>query len=115
VAERRAATALVLAATVLVAAGPAPGQDRAPTATPPGDEALNGAKLFATTCGWCHQDGGRAPGRGPKLAGSDKSDEYLIGRIKTGKQGAMPGYRGSFTEAQLRAIVAYIRSLKDAE
>jgi mono/diheme cytochrome c family protein len=99
-----------------VAPGLAIGQDRAPGANEQGsDEAVNGAKLFATACGWCHQDGGRAAGRGPKLAGSDKSDEYLIGRIRSGKEGAMPSYRGAFTEAQLRAIVAYIRSLKDGK
>jgi mono/diheme cytochrome c family protein len=109
-----AARALVLAAAVLVAHGLASGQDRAPAATERrSDEALTGAKLFAAGCGWCHQGGGRAVGRGPKLAGIDKSDEYLIGRIKTGKEGAMPSYQGAFTEAQLRAIVIYIRSLKD--
>src|SRR4029077_4619291 len=27
-------------------------------------------KLFAGTCGWCHSDGGRAPGKGPQLMGT---------------------------------------------
>jgi mono/diheme cytochrome c family protein len=74
---------------------------------------IDGATLFATTCGWCHQDGGRAEGRGPKLAGTDKSDAFIINRIKTGKQGAMPAF-GGFSDAQVQAIVAYIRGLQTA-
>jgi mono/diheme cytochrome c family protein len=75
---------------------------------------IDGATLFATTCGWCHQDGGRAEGRGPKLAGTEKSDAVIINRIKTGKAGAMPAFGGAFSDAQLQAIVAYIRGLKTA-
>jgi mono/diheme cytochrome c family protein len=72
-----------------------------------------GAKLFGTTCGFCHQDGGRAAGRGPKLAGTDKSDDFVLNRIRLGKDGAMPAYGRAFTDAQLRSLLAYIRSLKD--
>jgi mono/diheme cytochrome c family protein len=75
--------------------------------------AIDGKQLFATSCGWCHQDGGRAAGRGPKLAGSQQSDEYLMSHTKTGKQGGMPAFGSTFSESQLRAIVAYIRTLKD--
>ena len=48
--------------------------------------------MFATTCGFCHQDGGRAAGRGPKLSNSQRSDEFIIERIKKGKLGAMPAF-----------------------
>jgi mono/diheme cytochrome c family protein len=75
---------------------------------------IDGATLFATMCGWCHQDGGRAEGRGPKLAGTDKSDAFIVDRIKTGKAGAMPAFGAAFSDAQLQAIVAYIRGLKTA-
>lgn len=77
-------------------------------------EVIDGATLFATTCGWCHQDGGRAEGRGPKLAGTDKSDAFIINRIKAGKEGAMPAFGAAFSDAQIQAIVAYIRGLKTA-
>src|SRR5690349_18984316 len=43
---------------------------------------FDGEKLFATSCGWCHSSGGRAAGKGPKLAGTDKSDEFIVNRIK---------------------------------
>lgn len=77
------------------------------------DEALEGEKLFAGTCAFCHQAGGRVAGRGPKLAGTDRPDAYLLNRIRLGKEGAMPAFGRTFTDKQLKAIVTYIRSLKD--
>jgi mono/diheme cytochrome c family protein len=94
------------------AAGTAP--SGAPSAAPeasPSD--IDGEQMFATSCGFCHQQGGRAAGRGPKLAGLNKSDEYIIEKIKKGKPGAMPGYARAFSEGQIIAILAYIRSLED--
>ncbi len=43
---------------------------------------------------------------------SQRSDEYIINRIKTGKQGAMPAFGEVFSDAQIDAILKYIRSLK---
>ena len=74
---------------------------------------LNVRQLFATSCGWCHQSGGRTEGRGPKLAGTDKSDEYIINQIKKGKPPGMPAFGGSFNDTQINAILGYIRDLKD--
>lgn len=105
---------LALAVAVSLSAVVARGQDRAPApAAAPTTDALDGEKLFSSSCGFCHQDGGRAAGRGPKLAGTDRSDRDLLNRIRAGKEGAMPAYSRAFTEAQLRAIIAYIRSLKE--
>ena len=70
-------------------------------------------QLFATTCGWCHQTGGREAGKGPKLAGTTRSDDFIIHRIKEGKEGAMPAFDGALTNAQIKSIVRYIRNLKD--
>lgn len=69
-------------------------------------------KLFANTCGWCHLAGGRAAGKGPQLMGTSLSDAEIINRIKVGKVGQMPGFAGMFDDAQLKAIVVYIRQLK---
>src|SRR5205085_6692218 len=74
---------------------------------------IDGQKMFATTCGFCHQDGGRHPGRGPKLSKSERSDEYIIQRIKKGKMGAMHAYGSVFGDGQIIAILAYIRGLDD--
>src|SRR5262245_65704783 len=99
---------LTLAATV------AHSQDRSETpAGPPAADPRAGEQLFASTCGFCHQDGGRVAGRGPKLAGTDRPDAYLLNRIRVGKEGAMPAFGRAFSEAQLRSLVTYIKSLKD--
>jgi mono/diheme cytochrome c family protein len=74
---------------------------------------IDGQQMFATTCGFCHQDGGRHAGRGPKLSKSERSDEYIIERIKKGKVGAMPAYGSVFSDGQIMGILAYIRGLDD--
>jgi mono/diheme cytochrome c family protein len=120
------ALALALAGGALVAASlawaqSAPNQRAAAPpaqkAEPPPPEAsvndIDGETMFATSCGFCHQDGGKAAGKGPKLAASKRSDEYLIERIKKGKPGAMPAFGKAFSEGQIIAIVAYIRTLDE--
>jgi len=102
-----------LAACALLAL---PHAARAQAQTPPSPDqpsSINVDRLFATSCGWCHQSGGRVAGRGPKLAGTDKSDEFIVNRIKAGKPPGMPAFGRSFTDEQIQAIVAYIRSLRD--
>jgi mono/diheme cytochrome c family protein len=74
---------------------------------------IDGEQMFATTCGFCHQDGGRAAGRGPKLSKSERSDEFILERIKKGKMGAMPAFGSVFSDGQIIAILAYIRGLDD--
>ena len=34
-------------------------------------------QLFATTCGWCHSEGGRAAGKGPQLMDSKRDDDFI--------------------------------------
>jgi mono/diheme cytochrome c family protein len=97
-----------LSAAALAQAPPSP----APSASS-GD--IDGGTMFATSCGWCHQQGGRAAGRGPKLAGIQKDDAFIINRIKHGKPGAMPAFGRAFSDGQIIAILAYIRSLDDEE
>ncbi|SRR5579883_3156216 len=69
-------------------------------------------QLFATTCGWCHQNGGREAGKGPKLAGTKRSDAFIVNRIKNGKEGQMPAFDGALTDDQIKGIIHYIHSLK---
>jgi mono/diheme cytochrome c family protein len=83
----------------------------APAEASPDD--ITGEQMFATTCGFCHQNGGRHAGRGPKLSNSERSDEFIIDRIKKGKGGAMPAYGSVFSDGQIIAILAYIRGLDD--
>jgi len=102
--------AAVLAAS-LASALPTAAQQ--PAATPAPDNApFDVDQLFAGTCGFCHADGGRAPGRGPQLMDSPRDDEFIRNRIKLGKQGAMPAFGESFSDAQIDEIIKHIRSLK---
>ncbi|WP_139031303.1 cytochrome c [Bradyrhizobium sp. ORS 375] len=96
-----------ITAAVLACAVPAWAQSAAP---PP--EQLDVQQLFATTCGWCHSSAGRVAGKGPQLMDSPRSDDFLRNRIKVGKPGAMPAFGETFSDAQIDAIIAYIRALK---
>jgi mono/diheme cytochrome c family protein len=86
----------------------APKQDQSASETD-----IEGGTMFATSCGFCHENGGRAAGKGPKLAGTTRSDEFIVERIKKGKPGAMPAFGGAFSESQIMAILAYIRSIEE--
>lgn len=69
-------------------------------------------QLFATTCGWCHSNAGRAEGKGPQLMNTARSDDFIRNRIKNGKEGKMPAFGASFSDADIDAIIAYIHALK---
>jgi len=81
----------------------------------PDNGQVDGRQLFATTCGWCHSDGGRAAGKGPQLMDNKHDDDFLRNRIKIGKQAAMPAFATTFTDAQIDEIIKYIRELKPHE
>lgn len=104
-----AASSLALGISVT----PVRAQNAPPAQGPGQDGEFNVERLFATSCGWCHQSGGRVAGRGPKLAGTDKPDDFIIRQIKNGKSPGMPAFGKSFNDEQIKAIVAYIRGLKD--
>jgi mono/diheme cytochrome c family protein len=99
----------VVLAAALKCAVPASAQ---PAATAPDNGTFDVEQLFATTCGFCHSDGGRTAGRGPQLMDSQRSDDFIRNRIKTGKEGAMPAFGTIFSDAQIDEIIKYIRSLK---
>jgi mono/diheme cytochrome c family protein len=81
----------------------------------PDNASLDVPQLFATTCGWCHSDAGRAAGKGPQLMNTQRSDDFIRNRIKNGKPGAMPAFGAMFDDAQIDQIIKYIRELKPRE
>jgi mono/diheme cytochrome c family protein len=101
-------SALVLVALLAMGSGfPALADETAPASA----DAAQGEKLFGSAgCGWCHAEGGRAEGRGPRLAGIKKDDAFIHNRIRNGYQGQMPGFK-QFSEAQISSLIAYVRSL----
>jgi mono/diheme cytochrome c family protein len=89
-----------------------PARAQQPATPEPDNAPVNGEQLFASTCGFCHSDGGRAPGRGPQLMNSPRDDDFIRNRIKNGKEGAMPAFGAAFNDAQIDQIIKYIRFLK---
>jgi mono/diheme cytochrome c family protein len=85
------------------------------TTAAPNNAPLDVGQLFATTCGWCHSDGGRAAGKGPQLMDTKRDDDFMRNRIKNGKPGAMPVFSTMFSDAQIDDIIKYIRELKPRE
>jgi len=84
-------------------------------ALPPMAAAQGAADTYKAKCAMCHgADGtGKAP-MGSNLTSADvqkMSDADLIADITNGK-GKMPAYKGKLTDAQIKDLVAYIRTLK---
>ena len=98
----------VLGAAAVLAAltAPAASEDQQATSN------LDVEQLFATICGFCHAKGGRAVGKGPQLMSTTRSDDFIRNRIKNGKEGAMPAFGKTFSDADIDRIIAYIRALK---
>jgi mono/diheme cytochrome c family protein len=82
--------------------------------TKPTKGPLDVNQLFASTCGWCHSNGGRNPGKGPQLMGTTLSDAEIANRIKKGKPGQMPAFGDTFSDDDIKAIIRYIRELKES-
>jgi mono/diheme cytochrome c family protein len=76
------------------------------------------AALWAQHCASCHgKDGSGNTAMGKKLAGKDYSKEQgfsdaeATNIIKNGK-GKMKGYSAKLSDADVKALVGYVRSLK---
>jgi len=87
---------------------------QAPPVVGKDEKGLDVNKLFAGTCGWCHSNGGRTAGKGPKLAGTTLTDAEIANRIKNGKPGQMPAFGSAFSDDDIKAIIKYIRDLKES-
>jgi mono/diheme cytochrome c family protein len=68
-------------------------------------------KLFANNCSWCHGAYGMTADKGPRLAGTKKTEEQVRERIRNGKEGYMPPFAKILTEPQIAAFAKYIKSL----
>lgn len=97
------------AAILSTLAAPAAADEQTPAPTP---NKLDVPQLFATVCGFCHANGGRAVGKGPQLMNTARSDDFIRNRIKNGKEGAMPAFGKTFSDSDIDQIIAYIRALK---
>ncbi len=101
--------ALNVAVALASLAAPAAADDQ-PRA--PEKSTIDVDQTFATICGFCHANGGREAGKGPQLMNTARSDDFIRNRIKNGKEGKMPAFGKSFSDADIDRIIAYIRALK---
>jgi mono/diheme cytochrome c family protein len=113
---KRFVLTVALAALAPAAIAPARADDAPPAPAPaPASAApskLDVNQLFASICGWCHSNAGRTAGKGPQLMDTKRSDDFIRYRIKHGKEGAMPAFGTTFSDADIDQIIAYIRALK---
>ena len=71
-----------------------------------------GYTLFMMNCAHCHGDDARGD-EGPDLHGVTKSDARIASLIKDGKKGEMPKFSSKLSDAEVQALVAFVRSLKE--
>jgi mono/diheme cytochrome c family protein len=102
----------VLGAAAVLAALAAPAASDDQPAAPAQPAPLDVDQLFGTICGYCHANGGREAGKGPQLMNTGRSDDFIRNRIKNGKEGAMPAFGKTFSDADIDRIIAHIRALK---
>jgi mono/diheme cytochrome c family protein len=71
-----------------------------------------GYSLFDHSCAPCHGDDARGD-EGPSLYDLAKSDARIAAIIKAGVKGEMPSFAKKFSDADVQALIAYLRTLKD--
>lgn len=89
----------------------APAALAAPVVQPAGD-AVQGRSLFSRNCAHCHGEDARGD-EGPTLFNLAMSDARIAKRIKEGVKGEMPKFGAKLNDADIAAITAYLRTLKD--
>ena len=74
-------------------------------------EAQRGHSLFDHNCAHCHGDDARGD-EGPSLYDLKKTDARITKIIKGGIKGEMPKFGAKFNDADIQALIAYLRTLK---
>ena len=72
-----------------------------------------GRHLFLMNCAHCHGDDAHG-GEGPDLYQVHKSDARIHQVITTGIKGEMPSFGKKFNEADIQALIVYLRTLRRA-
>lgn len=79
-----------------------------------------GADLYKSKCVMCHgADGSGATPAGKALKAASFKDAVLVKAadpeliaVATKGKGKMPAYEGKLTDAQIKAVIAYVRTLQ---
>ena len=75
------------------------------------DQLAQGHAFFTQSCASCHGPNGEGA-FGPNLHHEDMDDAKIAQVIKNGVKPRMPGFASTYNDAQVQALVAYVRSLK---
>jgi len=91
-----------------------PGTNGSPTqaAAVLSKDAERGHTLFEKNCAHCHGEDARGD-EGPDLHNLRLSDARIAKRITEGIKGEMPSFAKKFNDADVQALIAFVRSLKD--
>jgi mono/diheme cytochrome c family protein len=85
----------------------------------PDDVLTAGKGVFAEHCAGCHAIEGRAATGNPPYPGIDftlvkPSERYVLKKLRTGimpEDGMMPSFKGTLSEAQMRAVATYVEAV----
>jgi cytochrome c553 len=102
----------LVACACLVVLGTGWAQETQQTGTAPAPKPFDVKGTFRNICGFCHEDYGRHAGKGPQLMNSERSEEFMLNRIKKGMPGRMAAFGSVYSDDQIRQIVKFIRNLK---
>lgn len=92
-----------------------PAQDAAVSGASPtvtDAEKTEAKAIFAAQCGWCHGSYGMTADKGPRLAGTQMTEQEVRERIRNGKPGYMPSFHRFLNDQQIALMAKYIKSLK---
>jgi uncharacterized membrane protein len=74
---------------------------------------LRGHDLFRRNCARCHGDDARGTEEGPDLTKLHKSQARIASVVKNGIKGEMPRFGQKLTDADVKMLIDFIRSLNE--
>jgi mono/diheme cytochrome c family protein len=77
------------------------------------EEAKRGQSLFERNCAHCHGDDARGD-EGPDLHNLKKSDGRITKIVTQGIKGEMPAFGVKLNDADLKSLIAFLRTLKES-
>ena len=82
------------------------------TGLPNESDAKRGEDLFARNCAHCHGDDAHGD-EGPDLHDLKKSDARISKVVTQGIKGEMPAFGSKLNDTDIKALIAFLRTLKD--
>jgi len=73
----------------------------------------SGGSIYAANCAGCHGSGGEG-GLGPSLQASSASLAAIV-NVVTGGRGAMPGFSGTLSQAEIEAVSSFVQGLQQSD